>query len=568
MTDHSSPAPASTPAKAQRVLVLQGGGALGSYQAGAYQALCHFDFEPEWIAGISIGAINAAIIAGNAREKAIERLKEFWEMVSAPVPWNPVTKSDRGRSLFNETSAALIATFGVPGFFTPRFPPAPLWPQGSPQSQSYYDTAPLRKTLERLVDFDRINDLKTRLSVGAVSVTTGNFKYFDNVEFKKLGKKIGPEHIMASAALPPGFPSIVIEGEHFWDGGIASNTPLDYVLDEGGRNDLLIFQVDLFSARGPLPVSLLDAAEREKDIRFSSRTRMNTDKNRQIHNARMAVRDLIGKLPDYLKNDPSVELLREASKENTVTVVHLIYRSKNYETNSKDYDFSHVGMVAPADIERERSGIETDFKVKAVHSPADMTKPAEIADMVALGEKTFGSVDILVNNAGIQFVSPIEEFPPEKWEATIAINLSSAFYGIRAAVPGMKKRGWGRIINTASAHSLVASPFKSAYVSAKHGIAGLTKTVALEVATFKITCNCISPGYVWTPLVEHQIPDTMKARNMTKEQVIKDVLLQAQPTKEFVTSDQVAALALFLCGDDAAQITGTNLSIDGGWTAE
>ncbi len=327
------------------MLVLQGGGALGSYQAGAYQALCHFDFEPEWIAGISIGAINAAIIAGNAREKRVGRLKEFWEMVSAPVPWNPITKSDRGRSLFNETSAALIATFGVPGFFTPRFPPAPLWPQGSPQSESYYDTAPLQKTLERLVDFDRINDLKTRLSVGVVSVTTGNFKYFDNVEFKKLGKKIGPEHIMASAALPPGFPSIVIEGEHFWDGGIASNTPLDYVLDEGGRNDLLIFQVDLFSARGPLPVSLLDAAEREKDIRFSSRTRMNTDKNRQIHNARKAVRDLIGKLPDDLKNDPSVEFLREAAKENTVTVVHLIYRSKNYESSSKDYDFSHVGMV-------------------------------------------------------------------------------------------------------------------------------------------------------------------------------------------------------------------------------
>jgi NTE family protein len=343
--DSSNPAPATTPANAQRVLVLQGGGALGSYQAGAYQALCHFDFEPEWIAGISIGAINAAIIAGNPREKRVGRLKEFWEMVSAPVPWNPVTSGDRGRSLFNETSAALIATFGVPGFFTPRFPPAPLWPQGSPQSQSYYDTAPLRKTLEHLVDFDRINDLKTRLSVGAVSVTTGNFKYFDNFEFNKLGKKIGPEHIMASAALPPGFPSIVIEGEHFWDGGIASNTPLDYVLDEGVRSDLLIFQVDLFSARGPLPVSLLEAAEREKDIRFSSRTRMNTDKNKEVHNARKALRDLMGKLPDDLKNDPSVEILCKAAKENTVTVVHLIYRSKNYESSSKDYDFSHVGMV-------------------------------------------------------------------------------------------------------------------------------------------------------------------------------------------------------------------------------
>jgi 3-hydroxybutyrate dehydrogenase len=225
------------------------------------------------------------------------------------------------------------------------------------------------------------------------------------------------------------------------------------------------------------------------------------------------------------------------------------------------------GMGAAADIEKERAGIESEFRVKAVHSPADMSKAAEVADMVKLGESTFGSVDILVNNAGIQFVSPIEEFPVEKWDAIIAINLSSAFHSIRAAVPGMKKRGWGRIINTASAHSLVASPFKSAYVSAKHGIAGLTKTVALELATHKITCNCISPGYVWTPLVEKQIPDTMKARGLTREQVIHDVLLEAQPTREFVTSEQVAALALFLCSDNAAQITGANYTIDGGWTA-
>ena len=179
----------------------------------------------------------------------------------------------------------------------------------------------------------------------------------------------------------------------------------------------------------------------------------------------------------------------------------------------------------------------------------------------------FGSVDVLVNNAGIQFVSPIEEFPLEKWDAIIAINLSSAFHTIRAAVPGMKARRWGRIINTASAHSLIASPFKGAYVAAKHGIVGLTKTVALETATAGITCNCISPGYVWTPLVERQIPDTMKARGMTEEQVKRDVLLAAQPTKEFVTVEQVAALALYLCSDAAAPITGANLSIDGGWTA-
>ena len=188
------------------------------------------------------------------------------------------------------------------------------------------------------------------------------------------------------------------------------------------------------------------------------------------------------------------------------------------------------GFGSPEDIEKERAKIESDFVEKSVYSPADMTKPAEIAEMIALGERTFGSFDIHNNKTNNQNKTPIEEFPIEKWDAIIAINLSSAFHGIRAAVPGMKKRGWGRIINTASAHSLVASPFKSAYVSAKHGIAGLTKTVALELATFKITCNCISPGYVWTPLVEHQIPETMKARNLTKEQVIRDVLLEAQPS--------------------------------------
>ncbi|MGY3477719.1 3-hydroxybutyrate dehydrogenase [Bradyrhizobium ottawaense] len=225
------------------------------------------------------------------------------------------------------------------------------------------------------------------------------------------------------------------------------------------------------------------------------------------------------------------------------------------------------GMGAPADVEKERSAIESQFSVKAIYSPADMAKPKEVVDLIALGESTFGSVDVLINNAGIQHVSPIEEFPVEKWDAIIAINLSAAFHAIRAAVPGMKRRGWGRIITTASAHSQVASPFKSAYVAAKHGIAGLTKTAALELARSKITCNCISPGYVWTPLVERQIPNTMKARNLRRDEVISDILLAAQPTKEFVTAEQVASLALFLCSDDAAQITGANLAIDGGWTA-
>jgi len=226
------------------------------------------------------------------------------------------------------------------------------------------------------------------------------------------------------------------------------------------------------------------------------------------------------------------------------------------------------GFGDKAAIEEERASLENAFGIRALYSSADMTRPADIANMIKTAEQAFGSVDVLVNNAGIQHVSPIEDFPLDKWDQIIAINMSAAFHAMRAALPGMKARKWGRIIMTASAHSLVASPFKVAYVSAKHGIAGMTKTIALELATFGITVNCISPGYVWTPLVAKQIPDTMKARNMTEEQVKNDVLLAAQPTKQFVTVDQVASLALYLTSDSAASITGANLSIDGGWTAQ
>ena len=225
------------------------------------------------------------------------------------------------------------------------------------------------------------------------------------------------------------------------------------------------------------------------------------------------------------------------------------------------------GFGDAKEIDALQTSISSEFGVQTAYHNADMSKPSEIEAMMKFADEKFGGVDVLVNNAGIQYVANIEDFPVEKWDAIIAINLSSAFHAIRAAVPGMKKRGWGRIINTASAHSLVASPFKSAYVSAKHGIAGLTKTVALELATFKITCNCISPGYVWTPLVEGQIPDQMASRHMTREQVMNDVLLAAQPTKRFVTPEEVAALVLYLCREEARSITGANLSIDGGWTA-
>jgi NTE family protein len=364
------PAGSATPAQARRVLVLQGGGALGSYQAGAYQALCHHDFEPQWIAGISIGAINAAIIAGNPREKRIAKLKEFWEMASSPVPWQPMLHSDRAHSIYNETSAAVIAAFGVPGFFTPRFPPPQFFPSSSLDALSFYDTAPLRATLERLVDFDLINNNGVRLSLGAVNIVTGNFCYFDNTK-----QKIGPEHVMASGALPPGFPAVEIDGEFFWDGGIASNTPLDYVLDQESVEDLLIFQVDLFSARGRLPQTLLEAAEREKDIRFSSRTRMNTDKNKQIHNTRKALRDLIARLPDHLRDDPAYAILHQAAEENTVTVVHLIYRKRDYEASSKDYDFSRLNM-----LEHWKSG-EQDVYV-SMHHPDWLQQPQNGETMV------------------------------------------------------------------------------------------------------------------------------------------------------------------------------------------
>ena len=218
-------------------------------------------------------------------------------------------------------------------------------------------------------------------------------------------------------------------------------------------------------------------------------------------------------------------------------------------------------------IEKERQGLEATSGAKALYSGHDLTKVEEIEAMMKEAAAAFGGVDILINNAGVQHVDPVETFPVDKWNLIIALNLTAAFHTTRLAVPYMKEKKWGRIIQTASAHSLVASPFKSAYVTAKHGLAGFTKTIALELATFGVTANCISPGYVWTPLVENQIPDTMKARNMTREQVINDVLLAGQPTKQFVQPEQVAAIALFLCTDDAAQITGANISVDGGWTA-
>ena len=324
----------------RHVLVLQGGGALGSYQAGVYEALHEAGAQPDWLAGISIGAINCAIIAGNPPETRVARLREFWTLVSSG--WEPPIASfgDHGRSMVSDASAAWTATLGAPGFFTPRIPGPVFQPPGSPGALSLYDTAPLKATLERLVDFDRLNSGETRLSVGAVNIHTGNFAYFDNDH-----QRIVPEHIMASGALPPGFPPVEIDGQWYWDGGIVSNTPLEYVLDEDEQDDLLIHQVDLFNARGPMPRTLAEAAEREKDIRFSSRTRLNTDANLKLRQAKAAIRALVKILPQELAADPNVAFLSGLARESSVAVVQLIYRRKPYEGGFADFEFSRQTML-------------------------------------------------------------------------------------------------------------------------------------------------------------------------------------------------------------------------------
>ena len=322
-------------AEAKTVLVLQGGGALGACQAGVYEKLAESGCAPTWLSGISIGAVNAALIAGNPPERRVERMRRFWEMASSLLRAEPVVPGVHARTFFNDASAAWAALFGLPGFFKPRLPPFAFYPPGAPQALSVYDTAPLRETLLELVDFDLLNSGQTRLSVGAVNIRTANFAYFDTDT-----QKIGPEHIMASGALPPGFPPVEIDGELYWDGGLVSNTPLEYVLEHEPREDMLIFQVDLFSAVGPIPETLVDAAEREKDIRYSSRTRLNTDVARKRQELRRAAHRLLAKLPPELRDDPDVRLLDELGCDAAVTIVHLINRRKNYFTQSKDVDFS------------------------------------------------------------------------------------------------------------------------------------------------------------------------------------------------------------------------------------
>ena len=328
-------------------LVLQGGGALGSYQAGVYDELHKTAYPPGWVAGVSIGAINAALIAGNPPERRIERLREFWHLVSSHLQPPSLHGAlgwlgealEKPRTAFNQLSAMWSALVGVPGFYEPRVPPPWLRADGDPRALSFYDTAPLKRTLEKLVDFDLINAKRVRLSVGAVNVRTGNSEYFDNHRCR-----IGPEHILASGALPPSFGPVEIDGEAYWDGGIVSNTPLQYVLDAREGKSLLVLQVDLFSARGMLPRNLGEVAQRHKDILYSSRTRYNSNKVAQIANERRALREILDGLPAATRKQPAVQAMIAALRGAPVDIVQLIYRHKPYELESKDYEFSRTSV--------------------------------------------------------------------------------------------------------------------------------------------------------------------------------------------------------------------------------
>jgi NTE family protein len=325
-------------------LVLQGGGALGAYQGGVYQALAEANLHPDWVAGISIGAINSALIAGNPPGKRVERLREFWEIVSASplgVPYLPWLKleDEFAHTIVNQIRSFSILLFGAPGFFKIRQPTPLLYPSMSPAAMSFYDIAPIKATLEGLVDFDLINTGATRFSVGAVNVRSGNFVYFDNTTHR-----IGPEHVMASGSLPSGFPATEIEGEYYWDGGIVSNTPLQWVLDGGPRQDTLAFQVDLWSARGELPRNLMEVELRQKEIRFSSRTRAGTDHFKQMQMARRTVAKLLERLPKDLLQTPEAEMLAGQADDKVYNLIQLIYHAKNYEGSSKDYEFSRRTM--------------------------------------------------------------------------------------------------------------------------------------------------------------------------------------------------------------------------------
>ena len=355
-------------------LTLQGGGALGAYQAGVYQGLADADLHPDWVAGISIGAINAAIIAGNPPDTRVGRLREFWNSATSE-PYSklfsticlPSHPDREQRKFVNQISAAAALTTGVSGLFKPRLLPPLLSPSGSLDATSYYDSKPLLRTLERLVDFDRINNGTMRFSAGAVNVETGNFVYFDSTKHK-----IVPEHIMASAALPPGFPMVEIDGEHYWDGGLVSNTPLQWVLQYGTRQDTLTFEVDLWNARGKSPRNIMEVATRQKEITYSSRTRENIDQFKEMQRVRHAVARLIEEAPERLDGtSDACGFLKSFADRKVYSVVHLIYHTSAYEGNSKDYEFSRASMS-----DHRRAGYHDT--VRALQHPEALARPTNV----------------------------------------------------------------------------------------------------------------------------------------------------------------------------------------------
>lgn len=320
-------------------LVLQGGGALGAYQAGAYQALHEAGLEPDWVAGVSIGSINAALIAGNPPERRLSRLREFWETVTARRRWLWPAEGDEVRRALNNWSSVEAMTLGQPGFFSPNIPLPWMSPGGARTATSFYDSAPLRETLSRLVDFDLINQQTTHYAAGAVNVLTGNFAYFDNAE-----TEITPEHVMASGALPPALPMVQIGSDWYWDGGLVSNTPLQHLLEHARCHSMLVFQVDLFSARGAIPRDMFDVIAREKDIRYSSRTRLITDTYMERHRHNLILRRLLDKVPDSELDQSERALKQKLCDLPRIAILHLIYQQMAYEGQAKDYDFSPESM--------------------------------------------------------------------------------------------------------------------------------------------------------------------------------------------------------------------------------
>jgi len=384
------PRPTGAPGFDCVALLLQGGGALGAYQAGVYEGLAGANLHPDWVAGISIGAINAALIAGNPPDRRLEKLGGFWEKITADPLWSLAfsgggvgefahkPRGDLARALANQFSAGLAMALGAPGFYSPHGPGPWFQPAGTAEATSYYDTSALRATLEQFIDFDRINSGETRLSVGAVNVATGNFVYFDNTTHA-----IRPEHIMASGALPPGFPAVEIEGEFYWDGGVVSNTPLQWVVESESRQDILAFQVDLWSARGPLPRTMAEVITRQKEIQYSSRTRANSDRFKTEQKLRNALADLLAKLPEELRNTPEYRMLHPVADRKVYSLIQMIYRSEQHEGGSKDFDFSRQSMR-----DHWRAGYHDT--VRTLRHPGVLDRPTNAEGVVIFDLVTHG----------------------------------------------------------------------------------------------------------------------------------------------------------------------------------